>query len=350
MSTLQSNGYSLYFGKNALQSLNSFLKKRKFNRCFILGDENSMLHCLPQLVINCPLLAKADLLEIEGGEANKNLDTCIGIWEVLLEQHADKNTLLINLGGGVIGDMGGFIASVYKRGIPFIHIPTTLLAMADACLGGKTAIDFAGFKNSIGSIQQPEAVFVCPPFLNTLDERQVLNGWVEIFKMALIADKKMWKDLSNLGEVNDPSVFIYRALELKNRLVLKDPYDKAHRKILNFGHSLGHAIESLVLDEGEDLLHGAAVCTGMILECHIAFQKKRLSAKDYHEIKDRLMQTFGPMNLIPFGYKEILDKLQQDKKNRNGKYYFSLLNKIGACQFDVEVSEKQIIKALEAYP
>lgn len=349
MAQLKSNGYTLYFGNNALLSLNTFLIKKKFTRCFILCDENSLQHCLPHVVIACPQLSSADIIEVESGESNKSLETCTNIWEIFLEQKADKNCLLINLGGGVISDLGGFMASVFKRGIPYIHIPTSLLGMADACLGGKNGIDFMGIKNSVGTISKPEAVFVCPPFLNTLDEVQILNGWVEIFKMALVADKKMWAALGDITQVDDPSAFIYRSLELKNAVVLKDPLDLAQRKTLNFGHSLGHAIESLALDAGEELLHGSAVCTGMILESHIALQKKWLSAKEYSEIRNRLVTTFGPMKTIPFSKNEILDKLSQDKKNKGGGFRFSLLNKIGRCSYDVEVNEKQIAKALEAY-
>lgn len=349
MANLKSNGYSLHFGNNALLSLNTFLSKRKFSRCFILCDENSLQYCLPHVVIACPSLGTADIIEVESGEINKSMETCTNIWEILLEQKADKNTLLINLGGGVISDLGGFMATVFKRGIPYVHIPTTLLAMADACLGGKNGIDFLGIKNSLGTLSKPEAVFVCPPFLNTLEEHQVLNGWVEVFKMALIADKKMWNALSDLSQVGDPSAFILRSLELKNSIVMKDPMDVAQRKILNFGHSLGHAIEALVIDAGEDILHGAAVCSGMILESHIAYQKKLISAKEYSEIRTRLRNTFGPMKTIPFASAAILEKLSNDKKNKSGHFRFSLLKKIGACAYDIEVNEKQIIRALEAY-
>ncbi len=349
MANLKSNGYTVYFGNNALLSLNAFLLKRNYSRCFVLCDENSLQHCLPHVVIACPQLGTADIIEVESGEINKSMETCTNIWEIFLEQKADKNTLLINLGGGVISDLGGFMASVFKRGIPYINIPTSLLAMADACLGGKNGIDFMGIKNSLGTISQPEAVFVCPPFLNTLEEHQVLNGWVEVFKMALIADKKMWNALTDISQVGDPSAFIFRSLELKNAIVLKDPLDANQRKVLNFGHSLGHAIESLVMDAGEEILHGAAVCSGMILESHIAMQKKFISAKEYTEIRSRLMNTFGPMKTIPFSKTAILEKLGHDKKNKAGVFRFSLIKKIGACAYDVEVNEKQISKALEAY-
>ncbi|MBL7902022.1 MAG: 3-dehydroquinate synthase [Bacteroidia bacterium] len=349
MANLKSNGYTVYFGNSALLSLNTFLLKMNYSRCFILCDENSLQHCLPHVVIACPQLGNADIIEVESGEINKSMETCTNIWEIFLEQKADKHTLLINLGGGVISDLGGFMASVFKRGIPYIHIPTSLLAMADACLGGKNGIDFMGIKNSLGTISKPEAVFVCPPFLNTLEEHQVLNGWVEVFKMALIADKKMWNALSDISQVGDPSAFIFRSLELKNAIVLKDPLDKAQRKVLNFGHSLGHAIEALVIDAGEEILHGSAVCSGMILESHIAMQKKLITVKEYTEIKTRLRNTFGPMKTIPFSKSQLLEKLGQDKKNKAGSFRFSLLKKIGACAYDVEVNEKQISKALEAY-
>lgn len=349
MAILNSNGYKLHFGNNALNALNDFLKKRKFSRYFILCDENSLQHCLPHLVVACPEMGKGDIIEVESGEANKTLDTCQNIWEIFTEQEADKSTLLVNLGGGVIGDIGGFSASVFKRGIPFIHIPTTLLAMADACLGGKNGIDFMGLKNNIGLISTPEAVFVCPPFLNTLDEAQVLNGWVEVFKIALVSDKKLWKDLEKLGRIPDPSGFILKALQLKNKIVLQDPNDVGKRKVLNFGHSIGHAIEALFLDQDVELMHGAAVCSGMILESHIALQKKMISTSVYKEICQRLEDTFQPMQKIPFKSSELLSKLRQDKKNKGGKLYFALPSGIGSCKPVVEVNDKQIQKALEAY-
>lgn len=349
MAILISNGYKLHFGNNALLALNDFLKKRKFSRYFLLCDENSLQHCLPHLVVACPELGKADIIEVESGEFNKTLSTCQNLWEIFTEQKADKSTLLINLGGGVISDLGGFSAAVFKRGIPFIHIPTTLLAMADACLGGKNGIDFMGVKNNIGLIAPPEAVFVCPPFLNTLEEAQVLNGWVEVFKIALVSDKKLWQDLEKLGGLRDPSGFILKALQLKNKIVLQDPNDTGLRKILNFGHSLGHAIEALFLDQDVEIMHGAAVCSGMILESHIAMQKKMISSAVYKEICSRLEVTFSPMKKIPFKSSDLLSKLYQDKKNKDGKFYFALPNRIGSCKAVVEVNEKQIQKALEAY-
>lgn len=349
MATLNANGYRLHFGNNALLDINTFLKKNDFSRIFILCDENSLEHCLPHLVLACPQMGKADIIEVESGEVNKTLDTCRNLWEIFSEQNADKHCLLVNLGGGVISDLGAFSASVFKRGIPFIHIPTTLLAMADACIGGKCGIDFMGVKNSIGLISQPRAVFVCPPFLNSLDEAQVLNGWVEVFKIALVADAALWRALEKPGSLRNPSALILKALQLKNKIVLQDPFDQGKRKILNFGHSLGHAIEALFLDRDVELMHGAAVCSGMILESHIAMQKKMISAAAYREICSRLETAFSPMQKIPFKLAELAGKLEQDKKNRNGKFYFALPDRIGSCKPAVEVTSKHIQKALEAY-
>src|ERR1700740_318452 len=202
---IKSLGYTIYTGKPVFKDLNSFLKKQKYSSYFILCDENTLKNCLPILITQCKELKDAEIFKIESGEGSKSLQLCSQLWEALLSYNADKNSLIINLGGGVISDIGGFIASVYKRGIDFINIPTSLLAMADASVGGKTGIDFSGLKNVIGTITQPKGVFIFPDFLNTLPERHIANGMAEVYKIALISDKIFWKKLRSANNF-DPAV------------------------------------------------------------------------------------------------------------------------------------------------
>jgi 3-dehydroquinate synthase len=279
MSVIKSKGYNVVIGPGALKAISDFLSGKDYTSYFILCDENTFRHCLPLLITGCPQLGSAHIIEVDSGETTKSLDFCTYIWQTLMDYKADPGSLFINLGGGVVSDLGGFTASVFKRGMDFINIPTSLLAMADASVGGKTAIDFYNVKNSIGTYAQPRGVFVYPFFLNTLPPMHYRNGLAEVFKMALIADKELWNSLKSLRVDSDIDHFLQKSIELKNRIVLKDPFDKGNRKILNFGHTMGHALEALLLETGNELHHGEAVYIGMVLESHISFQKKMLSKK-----------------------------------------------------------------------
>ncbi|MEO6302998.1 MAG: 3-dehydroquinate synthase, partial [Bacteroidia bacterium] len=346
---IKSIGYNITIGKNALKALSSFLKKAHYSSHIIICDENTIQFCLPTLIMSCPLLKDAEIIELESGEASKSLEFSAHIWQTLIENKADKNSLIINLGGGVVSDLGGFCASTYKRGIDFINIPTSLLAMADASVGGKTGIDFAGLKNSIGTFSQPRAVFIDPGFLKTLPKRHFQNGLAEIFKIALISDKKFWGELKTLDLEKKTEQIISKSVVLKNNIVLKDPFDKGTRKILNFGHSIGHAIESLLLGSGNELLHGEAIVIGMIIESHISFQKKLISKKELDELTSVLKHTFNAQQIHLLDQISILELLKNDKKNLKNKFKFALVSKIGSCKFDIEVTEVQIKKAFEFY-
>lgn len=347
MTTLKSNGYNIYIGNTVFKSINAFLSKHNYSSCFILCDENTMQHCLPQLISSCTKLRTAEIIEIESGEASKSLEFSAYLWQTFIENKADKKTLLINLGGGVVSDLGGFTASVYKRGIDFINIPTSLLAMADASVGGKTGLDFNGIKNILGTFTQPKAVFIYPDFLLTLNQRQYKNGLAEIYKIALIADKKLWNSLS--GESLTSEGLILKSVTLKNKIVLKDPFDNGIRKTLNFGHSVGHAIEALLLSTPNELLHGEAIILGMLIESHLAFQKKMLPKKELLEIIAGIQPYFTLQNISNLTAESIIECMQHDKKNVGTKFRFALLDKIGSCKFDVEVNHNQIKKALEYY-
>ncbi len=349
MPVIKSLGYNITIGKDALKKLSAFLKTAKYSTHIIICDENTIQYCLPTLIMACPALKEAEIIELESGEESKSLDFSAHIWQTLVENKADKNSVIINLGGGVVSDLGGFCASTYKRGIDFINIPTSLLAMADASVGGKTGIDFAGLKNCIGTFAQPKAVFINPDFLKTLPARHYNNGLAEIFKIALISDKKFWQELKNLRPDHKADNLVTKSIALKNKIVIKDPLDKGIRKILNFGHSIGHAIESLLLGSENELLHGEAIVIGMIIETHLAFQKKLIAKKELDEIILALKTNFGVQQIHLLDQISILELLKNDKKTSKNKFKFALVAKIGSCKFDVEVTETQIKRAFDFY-
>lgn len=346
---IQSKLYTIYIDNNVLKKLSAFLKKEKYSDFFILCDQNTMKHCLPVLISSCKLLAKAEIIETENGEDSKSLEVASYIWQTLLEKKADKKTLIINLGGGVICDLGGFVSSVYKRGIDFINIPTTLLAMADASIGGKNGINFLNIKNAIGTITQPKSVFIYPPFLKTLPKRHYLNGMAEIFKTAIISDKLLWKKLlPGIYSLKEDEL-IYKSISLKHKIVQKDPLEKNIRKALNFGHTIGHAIEAVLLNTKDELYHGEAVNIGMIAESFIAHQKKLIRKDELNEIISGIKNTFT-LNAVPVNhFGTIYISILNDKKNNNGRLLFSLIKGIGKPAINEAVNEKQIITALEFY-
>ncbi len=348
MPPIKSNNYSIEIGMDAFDHLNAFLKKNPYSAYFILCDENTLQHCLPLLVTSCPKLIEAHIIEIESGEASKSINVCIHLWQTLMEHELDKNALIINLGGGVVSDLGGFCASVYKRGISFINVPTSFLAMADASVGGKTGVDFNNVKNALGTFAHPKAVFVNPIFLNTLPKRHYRNGLAEIYKIALVSNDSLWKTLKS-NEKKNAQYLIRRSVTLKNKIVLKDPFDKGLRKILNFGHTIGHAVEASYLNTANELLHGEAILIGMIIESHLALQKKLLSETNFLEIISQLELELDFLRPTNLKLDLILPKIINDKKNSNKKLLFSLIDKIGSCQINIQINQKQIEKSLEFY-
>ena len=321
MKEIKAIDYSIWIGGNSLSKLDI----STYSKVAILVDQNTMRDCLFKL----PQIENALIIEIKSGEEYKNISTCNFIWEQLTINNFDRNALLINLGGGVIGDMGGFCATTYKRGLEFIHIPTTLLAMVDASVGGKLGIDFKGFKNQIGLFNNPKAVLISSEFLETLAESELKSGFAEVVKHALISDNSLWLKLKNTPFTDlDWEDIIDTSVQIKNKIVLADPFEKEERKKLNFGHTFGHAIESYYLEKGTPISHGEAVFMGMILETKMS----DLSETDKNEIKNYVLSNFA----LPYTPKKSsLHKfLINDKKNQNGKINFTLLNGIGNCSLD----------------
>ncbi|KAA8476265.1 3-dehydroquinate synthase [Arcticibacter tournemirensis] len=349
MLPIQSNGYSVFFD-NSLASLKEFLNTSDYSKVFFLTDLNTSEHCLPLIGKYLPELDNYDIIEVDPGEENKNIDYCIGVWQMLLDFGADRNSLLINLGGGVITDMGGFAASTFKRGIDFIQIPTTLLSQVDASVGGKTGIDLGSIKNIIGTFTQPKAVFISTEFLKTLSKRQLVSGFAEIVKHGLIADKDYYYQIQNIDIVDPPAEAIYRSVEIKNHVVTTDPFEKGLRKTLNFGHTIGHAVETYSLKNDSDpLLHGEAIALGMICESFLSHKHNGLGEEDLKEIIRYIRSVFPDYSFKPSSYSDVMEFMKNDKKNISGNIGFALLKEIGQCDYNIYLEETQIIESFNYY-
>ncbi|WP_437395530.1 3-dehydroquinate synthase [Flagellimonas lutimaris] len=349
MESVKSQSYEVHINELAKASLNQHVAKSDYSKIFLLVDENTKEHCLPifKKMFEHPI---DSILEIQSGEENKHIHTCLQVWEDLSNLDGDRKSLLINLGGGVLTDLGGFVASTFKRGIDFVNIPTTLLSMVDASIGGKTGVDLGSLKNQIGVINQPQMVLIFPEYLNTLDPRQVKSGYAEMLKHGLIQDKDYWKDLVEKNNFTNASC-IQRSITIKNEVVLQDPTEKGLRKILNFGHTLGHAIESYCLDnhDKKTLLHGEAIAVGMILEGYLSHELRGLSKLALDDIKKAFLTHFDKVDFHDDDIDAILQLLKYDKKNSHGNVNFVLLQSIGEAVTDIKIPEELFHKAFAYY-
>ncbi len=331
--------------------LNLFITDLKPTKIIILVDENTHEHCLPILLGNMETEIPFEIIEIEPGEDLKTIETATQLWEILSEFEVDRKSLMINLGGGVITDLGGFVASTYKRGIKFVNIPTTLLGMCDASIGGKTGIDHHFLKNIIGTFAEPQQIFVYPDFLRTLPFVELRSGFAEMLKHGLIADEKHWKDLSSIENLNPESIypFIETSMKIKQNVVEIDFKEQNIRKTLNFGHTIGHAVESLFLQSNQLIPHGEAVALGMICETHLSFLENLINAETEEEIIKKIRKFYPFIPINAFSTEQLLALMKNDKKNSDGKISFALIDKIGNCQFDCAVSGENIISAFHFY-
>lgn len=330
------------------ESLKTFLGTRSYSKIIVLTDTNTKRFCYPIIKDSLP---KHTLITVKHGEENKNLQTCELIWSAMTEAQLDRHALMINLGGGVIGDMGGFCAATYKRGIDFIQIPTTLLSQVDASVGGKLGIDFQGFKNHLGVFTLPNAVLIDPIFLETLSEREKRSGFAEILKHCLIQDVNKWDEIrrKDLADQDLPDL-IAHSVEIKKKVVEQDPTEKGLRKILNFGHTLGHAIETFFLPQGKKrLFHGEAIATGMVCESYIAYTRGLIDERTLEQIEEFIFSIYGKVDIDAADYDTIIGLTLQDKKNKGKEVRFSLINAAGSCLYDIVVTKNEMKKALEYY-
>lgn len=350
---IQAADYIIGFGVDFYSTLSQLISDKKYSKIVLLVDENTAQHCLNYVMQWLAVDIPFEIIEIEQGEENKTIKTCTAVWETLVEMNIDRKALLINVGGGMICDLGGFVASTYKRGIDFVNIPTSLLAMVDASVGTKTGVNLGGLKNMVGSFSQPQMVLIDTAFLETLPGNQMRSGLAEMFKHGLIADASYWNQLKNLGELTteDLLLLIYHSVSIKNEIVLQDPFEENVRKLLNFGHTLGHVIETYSHSgKGiQPLLHGEAIAIGMILEAFISYKKDLLTKNSYLEIKETLNLMYESIVFTENDIEICTHLLIHDKKNVNGIVQFTLLSDIGKGVINEIVESEFITEAFNDY-
>lgn len=351
MQSIQANSYQIFFNENGYEKINDFISEKKYSSIFILVDEHTNEYCLPKFLPNLATEIPIEIIEIEAGEEIKTISTCLEIWSILSDLGADRKSVIINLGGGVITDIGGFIASTFKRGIDFINVPTTLLGMVDASIGGKNGVDLGNLKNQIGVINVPQILLIDSDFLETLSQREMRSGLAEMLKHGLIYDKKYWENFLDLSQIDfaDFDALIYRSIEIKNEIVKQDPTENGIRKALNFGHTLGHAIESHFLNSENPLLHGEAIAIGMILESYISKEKGLLSDEEFYQIKYIISNIYESHDFSAEEIISIQNLLIHDKKNEYGKVQFALINGIGKIIINQYVENELIINSFNDY-
>jgi 3-dehydroquinate synthase len=344
---------AIYCNDNQWSLLRTGIEKLNPTKIFILVDTNTHEHCHELFVKKSGINTPVETIIMPSGEKNKTIHTCMDIWATLSEKGADRSSLLINLGGGVVTDLGGFVASTFKRGIEFINIPTSLLAMVDASIGGKNGVDLGMLKNQIGVVNNPRFVIVDPTFLNTLPKHEITSGFAEMLKHALIESKDYWEelrgfDITNLKNTHD---LIWKSIEIKNNIVTQDPKELGARKVLNFGHTLGHAIESYCLESKsrQTLLHGEAVAIGIVLATYISstlvgFDKNKLASVTAFILTNFKKQIFNKQDI-----ESIIALLKHDKKNKAGAVLFVLLEDFGETHINKEVSNSLIKEAFDYY-
>jgi len=338
----------ILFSDQPQEDLKLLLAKLVYSRIFVLADSNTYSLCFP--IISPALTEEFNLFIVSPGEKNKTISTCLAIWAAMTEAQLDRKALVINLGGGVLGDMGGFCASIYKRGIRFINIPTTLLSQVDASVGGKLGVDFNGLKNHLGVFNEPEAVLIAPKFLETLPDQELRSGFAEIIKHGLIQDKAYFESLDALNwRGSDWKKLIEHSIEIKKSVVIEDPKEAGLRKILNFGHTIGHAFETYYLDGPKHLLHGEAIAMGMICEAWLSQQKLGLPVSELEAITQVFLKIYGKVEIQEKEILPVLDLCIQDKKNEGSSLMFSLLNSIGDCTYNIPVTRKEIRDSISYY-
>ena len=347
--TLTSN--LIFMGEDSYRMLNKYVSDKSFSSVFVLVDSNTKKDCLPKFMtqINFDVMA----LEIPSGEAYKTVETCLEIWDFLSANGADRKTLLINLGGGVVTDIGGFAASCFRRGIAFLHIPTTLLGMVDAAIGGKNGVDLKHLKNQIGVVKQPGMILYDFQYLSTLPLKEIKSGFAEAVKHGLIQSNSYFDDCVSLENLNAQSVLpiIEESIQIKLNIVLQYTDEKGIRKALNFGHTLGHAIETyrMGLEPSKQLLHGEAIAIGLVLESYISKELLGFPNQNLETLRDFIDTTYTKQFFSVQEQTEIINLMKFDKKNVGNDINFVLLEDVGKPILDCKVSNDLIYKAFEYY-
>lgn len=341
----------VYFTDN-VSELDAFIEKNKYSKVVVLGDNNTIENCLPYLNLYSSYTANADIIEIDAGEGSKNIDICIGIWNMMMDYEMDRKSLLLNVGGGMVSDIGAFAASTYMRGIDFINIPSSLLAMVDASHGGKNGIDVNDYKNMIGGFNNPKAVFIFPTLLDTLPAEEKKYGFAEIIKHGLIADEKHYQAAMAYlqdEENSDLNELIIDSILIKIGIVAQDPFDKNERKLLNYGHSIGHALESSFLALDSPISHGLAVLAGIIIENKIAVALGLLDANVEKQIAQDIQSHYTLPKIKANTIAPIMHFLMLDKKNVDAAIQLAIITKIGEGKVAQTCSTAMAAAAIQSY-
>ncbi|MDF1863691.1 MAG: 3-dehydroquinate synthase [Saprospiraceae bacterium] len=349
MQTIELQDYHILIG-DFWNAFNSFLKERGYSKIVVIVDTNTSKLCLP-ILRQKSQYKDFEVIQIHEGEQHKTIETCQKIWQEMMKKGMERRSLTINLGGGVIGDMGGFCASTFKRGMDFIQMPTTLLSQVDASIGGKLGIDFHHIKNSIGVFKNPQAVFISSEFLNTLPKREIRSGFAEIIKHSLIADAENWEYLKTIKSLEkvEWANLLKPSLLIKQRIVEEDPFENGIRKALNFGHTIGHAIESIALQSDYPLLHGEAIAIGMICEGWLSHKILNFPLKKVEEIIQFFARFYDAFQLEEKDYSSYIELMKKDKKNENQTINFSLINPIGNAIINQTANQVLIRESLTFY-
>ncbi|MGL5015181.1 MAG: 3-dehydroquinate synthase [Bacteroidales bacterium] len=337
--------------KSVAKSLDQVVDKLSYDLIFLLTDENCNKYCLP--LLSETLRSKVRVITIEPGDSNKNLNTLSYVWEILSTEGATRSSLLINLGGGVVTDLGGFVAATFKRGLNFVNVPTTLLSAVDAAVGGKTGINFNGLKNEIGSFYSASAVLLSGEFLNTLSREELLSGYAEMLKHSLIANDDEWNRVLSfdLNDLNCDSLtdLIGSSVAIKEKIVAADPFEKGIRKALNLGHTVGHAFESYAMSKSKSLPHGYAVAFGTLCELYLSHKRLNFPIDKLRSTIDFVKSYFGLFSIDCDAYDTLIEYMSHDKKNDNGGINFTLLSDIGEIQINQIATKEEIADMLDFY-
>jgi len=343
----------IIISQNLCQSLTQAIDEVKHDHLFVLCDETTERLCLP-VVSDFECMKNAQRIVIPATDTHKTLESLSHVWSELQRMGATRHSLMVNLGGGMVTDLGGFAASTFKRGIPYINIPTTLLSMVDASVGGKTGINFGGLKNEIGVFNNARSVILDTTFLRTMDHENICSGYAEMLKHGLINNEEMWAELMNFSlELSDESLeklgrMVAESVAVKERIVTEDPTEHGIRKALNLGHTAGHAFESLAL-ERKAVLHGYAVAWGMIVELYLCCVKTGFPQEKMRQTVAFIKENYGRMAITCDDYPHLIELMHHDKKNEGNSINFTLLGSIGDIRINQTATEEEIMEALDFY-
>lgn len=337
---------------NLERDLVNAISECEHDRIFVLTDETTQELCWPKIK-NFKALKNSTPIIIKATDTHKNLDTLSQVWQALSNGGATRHSLMINLGGGMVTDLGGFAASTFKRGIDFINIPTTLLAMVDASVGGKTGINFGGLKNEIGVFSDSRFVIINTQFLDTLDHDNICSGYAEMLKHGLISDERTWAELVTFDldnpDLNELQRMVAESIKVKERIVETDPHEHGIRKALNLGHTMGHAFESFAMRRGTPILHGYAVAYGLISELYMSARKTAFPTDRMHQTVRFIRENYGTFNITCDDYPTLIELMHHDKKNTSGIINFTLLGNVGDIRINQTANEEEIKEALDFF-